>query len=265
MSVYQELPKFAERLLQPCPFCGMKQPLYIRAIHMQRPEDSYDVEKLIHPDLGYSFCNCKNIWYTNWSNIWQNVYDSGYEKKHTDEMYRVLAHKFLSNQAKKLFPDEKIIGKKFLDLGSISPYILDNAQEFGFETIGWDIFSHKDFGHRLIIGDFEKTPISETFDIIWASHIFEHFEKPLDALIKCFDLLNPNGRLFIAMPDVFFIDWANVYTWMNWHVREHHIFWDMESFCDEARKIGFEILQMKRNINYDIHVSGDMHLIFRKP
>jgi SAM-dependent methyltransferase len=267
MSVYQELPNHPPHLMQPCPFCGQKQPVYIRGLHLTTVEGNDGrLDKMVHPDLGYSFCNCKNIWYTNWSNIWQSLYDEMYEEKHKVFTAEGVFKKYLHNLESQIFPDDIPLWKiKFLDLGSVTPYLLDVAKTYGVQTIGCDIIPHKDFGHKLIVGDFEKVQIDEKFDIIFASHIFEHFHYPLVALQKCFDLLNPKGRLFVAQPDTFFIDWNNVYTWLNWHVREHHIFFDKDTFVEEAEKIGFQTLMNKRNVDFLMHVTGDMQLVFRKP
>jgi len=264
VAVYQELPEHPELFMQSCPYCGQRQPIYIRGIYMGVDAKGM-LDQQVHPDMGYSFCNCKNIWYTNWSNIWQATYNAEYAEKHKVFATAGVWKEYLSSLGFMLFGDADVTGKKFLDVGSIVPGLLDVAKTYGFETCGLDIFDHKDFGHRLIVGDFEKMEISEKFDIIWASHIMEHLYDPLVALQKCFNLLNPDGRIFISMPDVFFIDWDFVYGWMNWHVREHHIFFDMDVFCREAEKVGFEILMKRRNIDFKIHTTGDMQLIFRKP
>lgn len=264
MAVYQELPKHPELFMQPCPYCGQKQPVYIRGIWMSADAKGM-LDQMVHPDMGYSFCNCKNIWYTNWSNIWQTTYNDEYADKHKVFTVDSVWAEYFNGMAPKLLPETDLTGKKFMDLGSVTSSLLDIVKTYGFDTTGVDIFEHKDFGHKQIIGDFEKIEFKDKYDIIWASHIFEHLYDPLKALKKCYDILNPDGRIFVAMPDVFFIDWDYVYGWMNWHVREHHIFFDMDIFAKEAEKIGFEVLMKRRNIDFKIHTTGDMQLIFRKP
>jgi len=50
--------------LMSCPFCGMGHPMYINGTTY----DYHTGEVKVHPNKGYSFCNCKNIWYTDWEN-----------------------------------------------------------------------------------------------------------------------------------------------------------------------------------------------------
>ena len=153
-------------------------------------------------------------------------------------------------------------GGKLLDLGAITPSILDEAKLLGFETTGWDMFKRKDSGHDFIVGDFETEETLKTFDVIWANHVFEHFHYPLEVLKKCYNLLNDKGKLFVGMPDPFFIAFENVYNWSHWLLRSHHIMWDMDSFCDEAEKVGFKTIMKHRNT--EVNPQMDMHLIFEK-
>jgi SAM-dependent methyltransferase len=222
-----------------------------------------------YPDLGYSFCNCKNIFYTNWANIRQSVYDEDYSNKHKTKEVENLCNNYWK-MYENLFDTE---GKEFLEIGSINSYILDNAKKCGFKTTGLDIFNHKDFKHELIVSDFETWDgniwfddfkVHKKFDVIWASHVFEHFKDPILALKKCYESMNENGILLVAMPDIFFINWNSVYSWCHWHLREHHIMWDMDSFCDEAIKIGFKIELKKRNTISKIETFGDYHILMRK-
>lgn len=256
MSVSQSLPTYETWSVQACPFCGSEQPMVVTGITFIG-EESFDV-----PDRGYSFCNCKNIWFTNWSNIDQGTYvDPTYAKKHDSKYYTDLVKQLFRGYAELLIKESNG-GKKFLDLGSVNQYLLDEARASGFDTYGLDITNREDFGHQLIVCDMDSGEIYEKFDVIMANHFFEHIHHPLEVLAKCYKALNEGGLLFVSMPDPFQVNWNVPKMWRNWAIRQHYIMWDMDSFCEEANKIGFKTLLKKRNL--DVRPLQDMHLLFRK-
>lgn len=218
------------------------------------------------PDKGYSFCNCKNIFFTDWGNIDQGVYDAEYTVKYDTEIVLKMVTEFITAY----FPCfHGTYGKQFTEIGAANNYVLDYAKEQGWKTTGLDINENspikKKHGH--VYGNIEhkhvvyQLPMS---DVIWASHIFEHFMCPLEVAKDLFNKLNPKGYLMVAMPDPWFIPWVNPHAWSHWHIREHHIMWDMDSFIDEMLAIGYELCFSKRNdLKYLSRM--DMHLLFRKP
>lgn len=116
-------------------------------------------------------------------------------------------------------------------------------------------------------GEFERLgfvlkDVFGPWDIIWAYHTIEHEKEPLKVLRSYYDMLNPGGNVFIAMPDPFFINFDNLYAWEHWLLREHHIMWDMDSFCEEAKKIGYAVTYKTRNTI--VNVCKDMHIILTK-
>jgi len=196
------------------------------------------------PDRGFSFCNCKNIWFTNWENIDRKGI------KHDNEAVEVL-HYYLT------------------DLG----FIPNTSEEF--QTVFVPIIN-MGYGHNkvLVEGNAPKTKeefkrlgfivddLLGPYNIIWAYHTVEHVQRQLELLKEYYNRLVPGGLVFIAMPDPFFINFDNLLGWGHWLLREHYIMWDMDSFCDEAEKIGFSIACKIRNVK--IKVCKDMHLILRK-
>ena len=200
-------------------------------------------QPVMFPDRGYSFCNCKNIWFTEWKNI-------DLENRHSNESVEVL-HFYLS------------------DLGLIR----NNATEF--HTVFVSILNKGYEKNKVLVEGVAPKTIEEfqrlgfvikyvfgPWDIIWAYHTMEHLQYPLESLKEYYEMLNPGGVLFIAMPDPFFINFDNTSAWNHWLLREHHIMWDMDSFCDEAEAIGFKVSLKMRNMK--IKVCKDMHIILRK-
>jgi hypothetical protein len=60
MSIAKELVEVDARFIQPCPFCQRMNRVVMHGLH-----DGKDR----HPDMGYSFCNCKNMFYTKQENV----------------------------------------------------------------------------------------------------------------------------------------------------------------------------------------------------
>lgn len=238
----QRLP---ERVMQTCPLCGERQPIIIHGL-------SADLETghmKMCADMGYSFCNCRNVFFTDWSNIKQDVYDEGYHLKYKTRDIEVIA----KGEFKKFLKVIKQLGydpQSIFEIGAITDDVLDSAKEAGLETFGNDIFEHPS-QHQLIFGNFENEDFLPRTDLIWASHVFEHFRDPGAQLNRCKSALSPNGILYIAMPDTFAIDFDNPSNTMNWdwNVREHHILWGMESFIEYAAEHGLKCVYSERNID----------------
>jgi len=64
MSVAQSLPDIDKNFIQICPLCGQKNRMVLKGVRHN------GTSREIYPDIGYSFCNCKSIFYTNFDNIW---------------------------------------------------------------------------------------------------------------------------------------------------------------------------------------------------
>ena len=75
---------FPARMLMECPLCHTQHPLLING-NVPTMEDMM-VHKPVE-DRGYAFCSCRNIFYTDWSNIDQRIYDEAYFDKYDNEKY----------------------------------------------------------------------------------------------------------------------------------------------------------------------------------
>jgi len=189
-------------------------------------------------------------------------YDEGYEDKYDTDAVKDL----LENYADRYYPMLSSYGKpggSFLEIGSINEFLLNKFNP-NYKTYGMDVSSRGFKNNYFIKANFEFFDTNEKFDVIWASHVFEHFKDPLRAVEKCYDLLTDGGLLFIAMPDPFFIDYANLYAWGHWHIYEHHILWDRNCFIEEVERRGFQCVYKVRNSCESFICVGDYHLIFKK-
>lgn len=249
-------------LTQPCPLCKQEQDIIINGWEDSKDTDLGDRKVVISEVKGYSFCTCRNILYTSWNNISQEVYNDTYTVKYDKAGTTTALSRYISYAP---IVCEHTSGRDMVEIGCINPVVLDGFKKCGFNTSALDIISHDFKEHENITGDFEKVELKKKFDVIWASHIFEHFKDPIAAVKKCYEELNPGGLLFVSMPDTYFIDWkVNPYQWGHWHLKEHHIMWNMVDFCNVLKEIGFEIVFAKRNYGGDFICITDMHILAKR-
>src|SRR3990167_1011633 len=63
MSIAQSLPDIVPFFMQDCPLCGRSNRMVVKGTYKLGNK----IE--LHPDMGYSFCNCRAIFYTRKENI----------------------------------------------------------------------------------------------------------------------------------------------------------------------------------------------------
>jgi hypothetical protein len=68
LSIAQSLPNVASFFMQECPLCQRENRIVVLGIYRENPDDK-QFQK--YPDIGYSFCNCKNIFYTRMENLFE--------------------------------------------------------------------------------------------------------------------------------------------------------------------------------------------------
>jgi|GEM_PF-6518572 len=67
MSIAQELPEVHPFFIQKCPFCDRNNRMVVKGLYVLGSK----VEQ--YPDMGYSFCNCRAIFYTRPENLTEPV------------------------------------------------------------------------------------------------------------------------------------------------------------------------------------------------
>ena len=220
---------------QNCPFCDMPQEGFVKGTIIK------DGILEIH-DKWYSFCNCRNIFFTDWSNMEQEVYDETYQDKYDNPEAKGLVLS-LAQESFNLLPKKDGL---FVEIGVVTDTILDEADKRGYNTLAVDINDATTTKHDFLCANPDNDDMPKDISVIWASHVFEHFEDPINVAKKMYRALSDDGCLYVAMPDPWFIPWANPHLWAHWHCKEHHIMWDMDSFIDMCEEIGFELVTAKR-------------------
>ena len=64
MAIAKELPDVVPFFMQECPLCGRLNRMVVKGVYGNGE---------LYPDIGYSFCNCKSIFYTRKENVTEPV------------------------------------------------------------------------------------------------------------------------------------------------------------------------------------------------
>ncbi len=90
-------------------------------------------------------------------------------------------------------------GKLLLDVGCQSDVFKKPLEERGFVWQGTDANPMTSDVIRARMEDMPGIP-SETYDLIFVCHSFEHCERPIDALREMRRILKPGGWIFLGTP-----------------------------------------------------------------
>jgi 2-polyprenyl-3-methyl-5-hydroxy-6-metoxy-1,4-benzoquinol methylase len=100
-------------------------------------------------------------------------------------------------------------GGRLLDIGCGAGRLLKRASGLGWSCWGLDVSADAVAEARRHVptavirqGTLEEFDTDERFDMITMSHVLEHVPDPVATLKRCRELLAPNGRLLIGIPNI---------------------------------------------------------------
>jgi len=271
MSKSTELLKKQDDRIYPkhCPVCG------VETNYINRIVDSKSSKK---SEADWYSCQCGVIFQKE-----QPAHKSYNLKYAKDYIGYDGADEKLSYSARIYAPliEELTMGRMVLDVGFCSPFVMDFYEKRGWLTWGIDMNTSVKPEGNIYKGSFEDYDFSlklpenakelgvenlepRTFDLIWMSHVFEHFKDPLGALRKAYDLLPSNGTIFISTPDIEFIYKTGVGGWPHWGKDEHYIMWSERALIREVERCGFKVVMCRRNYSSRFSSWFDIHMICQK-
>lgn len=250
---YLESREIEKRRYQNCPLCGESQLIIFRGAI----QDLETKEYCVTPDRGYSFCNCRNVFYTDWRNIDLGIYDKEYIKIHIDPYSSpndYNQHYMEFEKQWEVIKRYNPLAKSFLNIGDYSDTTFDYLKSTEWnklELTAIDIIP-RESKYELIVNKFEDHDFNDRkFDIAYASHFIEHTQSPDKVMSKIKDILNPGGIVFIAMPNTRHIDFPDNPMEFPWLVKEHHILWNMYDWADFVEeKVGLQCVF--KQSSYDV-------------
>lgn len=178
-------------------------------------------------------------------------------------------YELVSVQAARMYApiiEELTMGRKFFDVGFGRYNNINFFKKRGWVTFGIDHNKDIESTDRIYNDNFETTDklYSSTYDVVWMSHIFEKFKDPLFALGKAKQILQSNGVLYIATPDIDFLHSKPASDWTHWNTEDNNVMWNERSLKRELEKMGFNIIMCRRNYYSRFGFYNDIHLIAQK-
>jgi len=250
-----------------CPICGITSSY---AYHV--------CEKAEGEPHRWTRCQCGVIFQDKFPDI-TDVYNAEYMKtyRHMKEGDTRLIH-----AARTYAPliEELTYGRMMLDVGCAMPDNMKYFTDRGWLTWGIDINTDTPDLKNIFRGNFETADfdidikdeklkaelgrVRREFDLVWMSHVLEHFKDPVGAMKKAYDLLGETGVLFISTPDIDFINKTGVGGFPHFHANEHYTLWSEQSLKRELEKIGFKVVMCRRNFASRFQSWYDVHIIAQK-
>jgi 2-polyprenyl-3-methyl-5-hydroxy-6-metoxy-1,4-benzoquinol methylase len=135
-------------------------------------------------------------------------------------------------------------GKKLLEIGSSWGYFLYQAKELGYEVTGLEIseyrryFGIKELGVRIVSSFAELN--EEKFDLVYTSHVLEHFTDISTIFSDIYQHLNLNGKLFIEVPNFDFDQFGE--SMLSIVGAVHPLGFSSEFFIKNLPEYGFKLL-----------------------
>ena len=163
------------------------------------------------------------------------------------------------------FIEEMTYGRKMLDVGFCTDNVMNFMKKRGWITFGIDNNESIQESDRIIKDDFENTNrlYEKTYDLVWMSFVLEKFKDPLKALMIAKEILQEDGVLYIATPDIDFL-YNRPYAWPHWNRKENYILWSIRALERELQKMGFEVKLKQRNFASRFGYDHNIHMIAQK-
>jgi SAM-dependent methyltransferase len=136
---------------------------------------------------------------------------------------------------------------RWLDVGFGSGALLTTAAEFGFSAEGIDVRQEcvtrlREFGFSATCADFATFSPDAPYDVISLADVLEHMPFPRAALQRAHALLNPDGLVFLSMPnaDAFLFRYLDAMGQNPyWAELEHYHNFGRRRLCALLRETGF--------------------------
>lgn len=122
------------------------------------------------------------------------------------QKYRNIFTRFFSERMKRLMSAHNRI-ESLLDIGCGYGFFLDYAKQFVPSVMGIELNpdiveqAQKD-GRSVYCISAESLLMEKSYDCITLCDVLEHVENPLKMLETCYNLLNPDGILYVQVPNL---------------------------------------------------------------
>ncbi len=164
-----------------------------------------------------------------------------------------LMEHLIRTDAKRTLKIIKKLGYKnsaLLDIGCGAGFLLDEARKNGFDTIGVDTgkvaidYAKKELKLNVMRKDFHEFTTKKKFQIITLIQVIEHITNPYPMLNKTKSLLDTNGIVCIATPNIDSWLYRVLKKRFNYLIPpEHVIYYSPKTLKLLLEKVGFTVIK----------------------
>lgn len=210
--------------------------------------------------------DCRLIWRNTEKSNGEQVYDGSYfAKRGYDKRFRHRVSKFdriLANIERFCNPEN------LLDIGPGLGYALEAARKRGWHVEGLDPSDYvrkvcTEKGFRVEAGTLEAHSLNSRYNLVFMSHVLEHYRNPFRALEEANKLLFNGGMLFVIVPDSNF--WKarlkkENYKFYTGEVggKEHFVYFNKDNLKKALEQSGFKVIKQGFPISFEFspHLSA---------
>jgi len=189
----------------------------------------YELNKILRPD--FLLCpNCQVAVRTSGILAKEpdclNIYNSDWVEGHSSNP---IAHDIAEHTAQvvcSVLPEESSV----IDIGCGSGLLVDLLDRAGYYVVGLDWsapaieYANRHYRGRYLLANVEQgLDIGRKFDCVVASHILEHLENPHDFLQSVKGIMEPDGYLVIAVPNLGWYDPNSIYRSVSTLFDSEHV------------------------------------------
>jgi len=126
---------------------------------------------------------------------------------------------------------------------------LQSCDRYGIDIVDVNKVEFKKTGIKYFKCDLFQAPFQDgSFDIITLNHVFEHLNDPTNHANKIFQLLKPNGKVVIGIPNcASFNSRLFGQFWFPFDLPRHLFHYNTRSLIKIFRKAGFEVEKVRHN------------------
>jgi 2-polyprenyl-3-methyl-5-hydroxy-6-metoxy-1,4-benzoquinol methylase len=146
-------------------------------------------------------------------------------------------------------------GGRLLDLGCAMGFLLEAAEQAGFEGWGLDLnpeavrVAKQRFGDRVAQGELEDSAFpGVAFEVVTLIDVIEHVPEPAALLAEVHRRLAPGGVLAVILPNAASLTRRLLGRRWPHYAPEHLFFWTPASLGRQLAAAGFEVREIRTGI-----------------
>tara|TARA_R110001592_G_scaffold27387_8_gene101401 strand:+ start:3634 stop:4752 length:1119 start_codon:yes stop_codon:yes gene_type:complete len=189
--------------------------------------------------LSFSYCNnCKTIQLDKLIDL-KTLYSVSHNTNIVGNLWQNL-YTFIKN-----IITEDVEKSNVLEIGCPSGKILKTQDKYNLWYIIDPNVMSINKENVLTINDFfnENTKLENKIDLIVHSHLFEHIYDPIKFIQNCYNILENNGKMVFAIPNMEYHLINNISPFGSLHF-EHTIFHTKKKIVKYLQENGFQILNI---------------------